>query len=92
MRAFVVIALLTAYKLWLCTTFDVSGDEAHYWMWSQQPDWSYYSKPPLVAYVIGLGTALFGDTEFGLRWPAALDLPEGSSVPLRAGPRSCSPV
>lgn len=31
---------------------DLSGDEAHYWDWSRQLDWSYYSKGPAVAYVI----------------------------------------
>lgn len=72
MRPLLVIALLTLYKLWLCTTFDVTGDEAHYWMWAQNLDASYYSKPPAVAYTIWLGTALFGDTELGMRWPAVL--------------------
>src|SRR5204862_4108891 len=31
---------------------DLSGDEAHYWDWSRQLDLSYYSKGPLVAYII----------------------------------------
>ncbi|RPI35037.1 MAG: phospholipid carrier-dependent glycosyltransferase, partial [Nitrospiraceae bacterium] len=42
-------------------------DEAHYWEWSRHIDWSYYSKGPMIAYLIYLGTALFGDTVFGVR-------------------------
>jgi undecaprenyl-diphosphatase len=49
---------------------DLSGDEAHYWDWSRQLDWSYYSKGPLVAYVIRLGCLLWGDNELGVRFPA----------------------
>ncbi len=47
-------------------------DEAHYWDWSRHIDWSYYSKGPGVAWVIWLGTALFGDTELGVRTPAVV--------------------
>lgn len=49
---------------------DLSGDEAHYWDWSRQLDWSYYSKGPLVAYVIRLGCLIWGDNELGVRFPA----------------------
>lgn len=43
-------------------------DEAQYWTWSQDLDWGYYSKPPGIAWEIALGTALFGNTEFGVRF------------------------
>ena len=46
---------------------DIAPDEAHYWEWSRHLDLSYYSKGPLVAYVIYLGTRLFGDTPLGVR-------------------------
>src|SRR5579885_2269137 len=36
---------------------DLAPDEAHYWDWSRHPDWSYYSKGPLVAYLIRAGCA-----------------------------------
>src|SRR5438105_10556542 len=39
---------------------DLAPDEAHYWDWSRHLDWSYYSKGPLVAYLIRLGSALAG--------------------------------
>lgn len=47
---------------------DLSGDEAHYWEWSRNLDLSYYSKGPLIAYVIFLGTKIFGHTELGVRF------------------------
>lgn len=43
-------------------------DEAQYWTWSQQLDVGYYSKPPGIAWQIALGTELFGNTEFGVRF------------------------
>src|SRR6516225_809051 len=39
---------------------DLAPDEAHYWDWSRHLDWSYYSKGPLVAFLIRAGTALAG--------------------------------
>lgn len=51
---------------------EIAADEAYYWVWSKHPDWSYFSKGPLVAYLIGLSTALGGDTTFFVRLPAVL--------------------
>ncbi len=48
-----------AYLLGDCQ-LDLSGDEAHYWEWSRRLDLSYYSKGPLVAYIIAAGRAVFG--------------------------------
>jgi dolichol-phosphate mannosyltransferase len=45
----------------------LSGDEAYYWQWSRQLDWGYYDHPPMVAWLIALGTQLFGSNEFGVR-------------------------
>jgi undecaprenyl-diphosphatase len=44
-------------------------DEAQYWEWSKQLDWSYYSKGPLIAWLIALSTGLFGDGEWQVRLP-----------------------
>jgi Dolichyl-phosphate-mannose-protein mannosyltransferase len=40
---------------------DLAPDEAHYWDWSRHLDWSYYSKGPLVAWLIRGSCELFGD-------------------------------
>ena len=43
-------------------------DEAQYWMWSHTFEWGYFTKPPLVAWVIGLTTGLAGtDAEWAVR-------------------------
>ncbi len=42
-------------------------DEAYYWTWSRHLAPSYYSKGPGIALQIAATTALFGDTEFGVR-------------------------
>ena len=47
--------------------FPVHFDEAQYWAYGQQLDWGYYSKPPLVAWVIRAATEAGGDTLFALR-------------------------
>jgi hypothetical protein len=40
---------------------DLAPDEAHYWDWSRHLDWSYYSKGPLVAFLIRAGCKLAGE-------------------------------
>ena len=35
-------------------------DEAYYYHWSQDLSWGYYSKPPVVAWLIRFSTDLFG--------------------------------
>ncbi len=51
---------------------DLAPDEAHYWDWSRQLDWAYYSKGPLVAWLIRASCTVFGETPFGVRFPAAV--------------------
>lgn len=52
--------------------YDLGPDETQYWFWSLTPDWGYFSKPPLIAWLIGASTALFGDGEWAIRLPAPL--------------------
>lgn len=68
------LGLVAAFHLWFINSgrFNLAPDEAHYWVWSKQLDWSYYSKGPMVAYLIALSTRLGGDTEFFVRLPAVL--------------------
>ena len=61
-----LISLFRVYFILTCP-FDLSTDEAHYWEWSRHLDWSYYSKGPMIAYLIYLGTSVFGDTVLGVR-------------------------
>lgn len=48
-------------------------DEAQYWMWSRSFDWGYFTKPPLIAWVIGSTTFLAGtDAEWAVRLGAPI--------------------
>ncbi len=51
---------------------DLSTEEAQYWLWSKHLDWSYYSKPPLIAYLNFISTSILGDTVIGVRINAIL--------------------
>jgi dolichol-phosphate mannosyltransferase len=42
-------------------------EESYYWNYGQHLDIGYLDHPPMVAWLIRLGTAVFGDTEFGVR-------------------------
>ena len=42
-------------------------EEAYYWNYSRHLDIGYLDHPPMVAWLIRLGTAAFGDSEFGVR-------------------------
>ena len=46
------------------------GDEAQYWAWSQEPDFGYFSKPPMIAWLISVTTSLFGNAEWAVRLSA----------------------
>ncbi len=68
------LSAFTAFHLWFIASgrWPLAPDEAHYWEWSRRLDWSYYSKGPLVAYLIALSTRLGDHTEFWVRLPAVL--------------------
>jgi len=42
-------------------------DEMYYWVYSQHLDLSFLDHPPLIAWLIEIGTRLAGDTVFGVR-------------------------
>ncbi len=68
-KLLVFIALVTLYRLYILTHIDIDlyADEAYYWGWAQHFDFGYYSKPPMVAWLIMIGTSLFGDTFVGIK-------------------------
>jgi len=51
---------------------DLAGDEAYYWDWGRQPDWGYYSKPPMIGWMMGVIGWLTGNAEWGIRLAALL--------------------
>jgi len=67
---YMLIALFTVGR-WIYVAsgvIELSQDEAYQWQWSKHLALSYYSKPPLIAYTQFLGTSIWGDTAFGVRF------------------------
>jgi hypothetical protein len=46
------------------------ADETQYWLWSREVDWGYFSKPPMIAWIIAATTAVFGDADWAVRLAA----------------------
>ena len=64
-----ILALLLTVRVAgvIASPLNLYADEAQYWRWSQDLAWGYYSKPPMIAWVIYVSTAVFGDTEWAVR-------------------------
>ena len=61
---FFFIVKIIAIRL---TNFDLFGDEAQYWLWSQNLDFGYYSKPPLLSWIIAAVCFIFGSSVFVIK-------------------------
>lgn len=59
--------LLVRLFLVVASPLELYADEAQYWRWGTSLDWGYYSKPPMVAWVIRFSTEIFGTSEWGVR-------------------------
>ena len=72
--ALAVIAIITALRVLFIASshLELDFEEAQYWYWAQQPAWGYFSKPPLIAWLIGATTWLFGDSEGAVRLASPL--------------------
>lgn len=81
-RAAIAIVLgLTLLRFALAPFVPLAYDEAYYWRWSLYPDIGYFDHPPLVAWLIRLGTGIAGDSEFGIRLvPLLLSIPASWAV------------
>lgn len=54
------------------TPLELYPDEAQYWLWSRDLSFGYYSKPPMLAWLIGLTTGVGGDAEPWVRLSSPL--------------------
>ncbi len=73
-RFFLLLAFATALRIvyLFAAPLDLVADEAYYWDWSRQLDWGYFSKPPLIAWIIGLFCRTIGSSPVVVRLPAVL--------------------
>ena len=62
-----LIAYSVVLRLVYAGSVELMPEEAYYWNYSRHLDFGYLDHPPMVAWLIRLGTALFGQTEFGVR-------------------------
>ncbi len=72
--ALLVIAACALVRGWIIFggQLDLIQDEAQYWDWSRHLQLSYYSKGPLISWIIAFFTGLGGNTEAAVRMGALL--------------------
>jgi dolichol-phosphate mannosyltransferase len=62
-----LIAYAVVLRLIYAGSVELMPEEAYYWSYSRHLDFGYLDHPPMVAWLIRGCTALFGQTEFGVR-------------------------
>ena len=67
-----VVAYMLLLRLLTIGQVELLVHEAYYWNYAQHMDLSFYDHPPMVAWLIWLGTAIIGHNEFGVRIGAFL--------------------
>ncbi len=67
-----IVAFIVLLRLIYLGQTELIPDEAYYWNYAQHMDLSFYDHPPMVAWLIWLGTAIAGNTEFAVRIGAFL--------------------
>jgi 4-amino-4-deoxy-L-arabinose transferase-like glycosyltransferase len=70
--AFVAALFVLRLGVLYLTPLELGPDEAQYWFWSQTPAWGYFSKPPMIAWVIGLTSGVCGPEEHCVRLGAPI--------------------
>ncbi len=77
-----ILSAVTLYRfcVLLNTNVDLYIDEAYYWGWSKHFEFGYYSKPPMIAWVIGLFTHFCGDSELCVKLPSLVFYPITTTI------------
>lgn len=70
--AWVAVVMFFFIRAYYASTRQLVADEAVYWSWSRHLSTGYLDHPPMVAYLIGLSTAMLGTSELGVRFFAVL--------------------
>jgi dolichol-phosphate mannosyltransferase len=70
--ALAVLTYVVAVRLVFMGPINLLPEEAYYWNYAQHLDIGYLDHPPMVAWLIWLGTTAFGSSEFAVRLAAAL--------------------
>ena len=67
LAAFLFVLTAARLAILAATPLNLGPDEAQYWSWSLTPAFGYFSKPPLIAWIIGASTSICGDSEACIR-------------------------
>ena len=72
--ALIIVGAITLIRVivLLVSPLQLYPDEAQYWWWAQTPDWGYFSKPPMIGWIVWLTTAVFGNSEWAIRLASPL--------------------
>src|SRR5690348_5101404 len=70
--ALLLLGLLTLFRLWYAATHGLVQDESYFWQWSRHLAPAYYDQGPTIAFLIRIGTTLFGNTTLGVRFMTVL--------------------
>ena len=91
--AAVLVAALTCVRLAVLflTPLELYPDEAQYWGWSRHLAFGYFSKPPMIAWLIAATTAVGGDSEPWVRLSAPLLHAAAALVLAQVGRRLYGP-
>ncbi len=66
-RAIAIALGAAGLRLAMAAVITPFPDETYYWEWSRRLAGGFFDHPPGIAIAIRAGTALFGDTPFGIR-------------------------
>lgn len=61
------LIVFTALNIFSACTMELHFDEAYYWLYSQHPAMGYFDHPPMISWIISLGTFIFPG-ELGVRF------------------------
>ncbi|MCU0620736.1 MAG: glycosyltransferase family 39 protein, partial [Gemmatimonadales bacterium] len=81
-----ILGAATLVRLAVAAGTPLFEDEAYYWAWSRRLAAGYFDHPPLVAWVLRLGTGIAGDSPLGVRLgPVLCGLAAGIAMLRSAG-------
>ncbi|HHD82356.1 MAG TPA: hypothetical protein ENK94_04105, partial [Campylobacterales bacterium] len=80
LKTFLLIAIILQLFRFITLYFqlqtsDLYVDEVYYWGWAQHFELGYYSKPPVLSWLIMLTTTIFGESEWAIKMGAILVYP-----------------
>lgn len=85
LSTFLIIAIFIqlfrlAVLTYLMKDYSLYIDEVYYWGWAQSFELGYFSKPPMIAWLIMITTSIFGDGEVATKCGALIVYPITSTI------------